>query len=741
MCRTPPPPSPAESFNWSDDDEDDLSDPRDLLKSIPIKLTSKTPTCSTPLDKSSSTRASPTVNSNRVEIDTPDIHSSETDDSLSEPIFPGSYPSLANAGNGEATISDQVNEPIESPEDADTESDQVNEPIQSPEDVDTGSDQVNEPIQSPRKEPKIVIFTSDEESDTEPKPVIHKTQPPTEEIKERLVPKVRRRRKSALSSDSSGSEDEYVSAVSTRRDEDEIVLTSDEESPVARGIETRKTRQPKGSKIGQNFNSRNKLADLFAKTSISDIPSKKKEKELVFFTSDDDSSPDVRNENPQKRWSGKSGSQKVSGSYDDIFSEESELEGTASDDLSKGTIAPKLIPSTHFHETAPKTPSRGGIKFKSPEKKVPRIPPTPYRPDSAEFWDQSVINDWNDQHSPRKVPLQLLTNLNGAIVVSSGSECGSDTDYESMDDFIDDGDDAPRTVSKTNKNVKTPGKTPGKTVSERQAKKEWDARKTSLAESFIKLLDKELNDGGVAKYYEDRGGIKLVWNSNFRRTAGRARLVKGTIELSNKVITNEDRLYNTTAHEYCHLAVWAISREKRDTHGPVFKQWGARVSARFSQYNINVTTLHIYEIDYKFKFLCQSPGCHYAWQQHSKPKGIDNKRCPWCKVGTLLQVKPPLRPPTEYQLYTKAHMARIKKENPGSPHKEVMTILGQEWKKYKAQTPPRVVRDKSRIDLEDMPDTMTASKVKMQGLSDVEAVVEEDRSRATLGDLMNNLKL
>ncbi|KAF8250191.1 hypothetical protein K440DRAFT_619659 [Wilcoxina mikolae CBS 423.85] len=732
MCRTPPPPSPAESFNWSDDDEDDLPDPRDLFKSIPIKLTSKTPTCSTPLDKSSSTRASPTVNSNRVEINTLDIHSSETDNSLSEPILPGSYPSLANAGNGEATRSDQINEPIESSEDADTE-----------------SDQVNEPTQSPRKEPKIVIFTSDEESDTGSKPVIHKARSPQEGIKERLVPKVRRRCKSALSSDSSGSEDEYVSAVSTRRDEDEIVLSSDEESPVARGRETRKTRQPKGSKIRQNFSSRNELADLFAKTSIADIPSKKKEKELVFFTSDDDSSPDVRNKNPQKRWSGRSGGQKVSnlpGSYDDdIFSEESGLEGTASDDLSKATIAyPKLIPSTHFYETAPKTPSRGGIKFKSPEKKVPRIPPTPHHPDSAEFWDQSVINDWNDQHSPRKVPLQPLTNLNVAIVVSSGSECGSDTDYDSMDDFIDDGDDAPRTVSKTNKNMKTPRKTPGKTVSERQAKKEWDARKTALAESFIKLLDKELNDGGVAKYYEDRGGIKLVWNSNFRRTAGRARLVKGTIELSNKVITDEDRLYNTTAHEYCHLAVWAISRENRDTHGPVFKQWGARVSARFSQYNIKVTTLHSYEIDYKFKFLCQSPGCHYAWQQHSKPKGIDNKRCPWCKVGTLLQVKPPLRaprPPTEYQLYTKAHMARIKKENPGSPHKEVMTILGQEWKKYKAQTPLRVVQDKSRIDLEDMPDTMTASRAKVQGLSDVEAVVEEDRSRATLGDLMNSLKL
>jgi hypothetical protein len=87
-------------------------------------------------------------------------------------------------------------------------------------------------------------------------------------------------------------------------------------------------------------------------------------------------------------------------------------------------------------------------------------------------------------------------------------------------------------------------------------------------------------------------------------------------------------------------------------------------------------------------------------------------------------------------------MARIKQENPGSPHKEVMTILGQEWKKYKTQTPLRVVQDNSRIDLEDMPDTMTASRAKGQGLSDINAVVEEDRQTApSLGDLMDSLKV
>ena len=195
-------------------------------------------------------------------------------------------------------------------------------------------------------------------------------------------------------------------------------------------------------------------------------------------------------------------------------------------------------------QSAPKTPSRGADRFRSPEKKAARIPPTPHHPESAEFWDPVVTNEWNDQHSPRKVPLGPLTNLGRPIISihseSEGEE--SDTGYDSMDDFIDDDDDDGygriRAVPKP-KALKTPAKTPDATAFGRQSKKEWDARKTALAESFVRLMDGELTDGGVAKYYENRGGIKLDWNSKLIKTAGRAKLVRGTIELSNKVITDE----------------------------------------------------------------------------------------------------------------------------------------------------------------------------------------------------------
>lgn len=172
----------------------------------------------------------------------------------------------------------------------------------------------------------------------------------------------------------------------------------------------------------------------------------------------------------------------------------------------------------------------------------------------------------------------------------------------------------------------------------------------------------------------------------------------------------------------------------------MFKEWGARVSAKFPEYNIKVTTLHSYEIEYKFEFHCQTPLCTYSWSRHSKPKDLDRKRCPWCRVGLLVQVKPPLRParpPNDYQLFTKAHMARIKQENPQSPHKEVMLILGQEWKKHKAQTPR-----KGFVDLDEMPDTTTAVRAKARAGADIDAVVAEDRRRYTgLDGLMSELKV
>lgn len=92
----------------------------------------------------------------------------------------------------------------------------------------------------------------------------------------------------------------------------------------------------------------------------------------------------------------------------------------------------------------------------------------------------------------------------------------------------------PRTVTKP-KAAKTVGK------SNFAAKREFEAKKEALAESFVRKLDRMICDGAVGKFHESRGGIRVEWNPKLRTTAGRARLSKGIIELSTKVITDEGK--------------------------------------------------------------------------------------------------------------------------------------------------------------------------------------------------------
>jgi len=72
-------------------------------------------------------------------------------------------------------------------------------------------------------------------------------------------------------------------------------------------------------------------------------------------------------------------------------------------------------------------------------------------------------------------------------------------------------------------------------------KRDFEDRKVSLAKSFVQELDEKLCFGAVGIFHEDRGGIRVEWNKSLRTTAGRARMSKGIIELSTKVITNEGK--------------------------------------------------------------------------------------------------------------------------------------------------------------------------------------------------------
>jgi predicted SprT family Zn-dependent metalloprotease len=313
-------------------------------------------------------------------------------------------------------------------------------------------------------------------------------------------------------------------------------------------------------------------------------------------------------------------------------------------------------------QTPPATPPRG--RLRSPTKDKIRIPPTPHRESVDAFWNQEETNDWIDQHSPRK------EKFSGCSVIELLQEFeesdGEDEEDNSKNSSIISVE--PETMSPI-KAIKTPSKSALKKA-EAERKRElrarrmsFDTKKGGLAEDFLRVLDDAAADGGVRRLAESTGGVKIVWSKTLKTTAGRAHW-KGErmrpssssssesdgpryrhhamIELAERIIDNEDRLLNTLAHEYCHLANYMISNVHKNPHGPSFKQWGRKCSDVMSDHpvyggRVTVTTKHNYKIDWKYVWACE--GCAVTYGRHSKSIDTTRSRCGAC-AGHLVQIKP-----------------------------------------------------------------------------------------------------
>lgn len=246
------------------------------------------------------------------------------------------------------------------------------------------------------------------------------------------------------------------------------------------------------------------------------------------------------------------------------------------------------------------------------------------------------------------------------------------------------------------KATKTPSKTALKKA-EAERKRElrarrmsFDAKKGRLAEDFLCVLDDAAADGGVRRLAEPTGGVKIIWSKTLKTTAGRAHW-KGErmrpssssssesdgpryrhhamIELAERIIDNEDRLLNTLAHEYCHLANYMISNVHKNPHGPSFKQWGRKCSDAMSDHpvyggRITVTTKHNYKIDWKYVWACE--GCTVTYGRHSKSIDTTRSRCGAC-AGHLVQIKPKPR-----------NMSPQKNSGSASPQKKAMDDVTRE---------------------------------------------------------------
>ncbi|KAK0625369.1 SprT-like family-domain-containing protein, partial [Bombardia bombarda] len=321
-------------------------------------------------------------------------------------------------------------------------------------------------------------------------------------------------------------------------------------------------------------------------------------------------------------------------------------------------------------------------------KKLPRIPNTPHRASSDAFWSREFIDDWNDEHSPKKILFPDATKSKTTTAKKTTSS------------------------SKPPSTTTTTSKPPSKTAlaaSAREAKKSFAAAKHALAESFLAELDETITAGQLSALAASTGGIKLNWTNKLNTTAGRANWKRETvrtkaaadptssasvttttkhhasIELAEKVIDDEHRLLNVIAHEFCHLANFMISGVTTNPHGKEFKVWAARCSRAFGESRgIEVTTKHSYDIDFKYAWTCVD--CGMEFKRHSRSIDPKRHRCGACK-SELRQTKPVPRVakdggkqgPSEYQVFMKEQMAVVRGENPGSPQKEIMRLVAGRW--------------------------------------------------------------
>ena len=292
------------------------------------------------------------------------------------------------------------------------------------------------------------------------------------------------------------------------------------------------------------------------------------------------------------------------------------------------------------------------------------------------FWDPDVINEWNEEYSPRRTPKPQCR------INDDGLEVG-----------------LPTFPSKKIRSILNPKKY--------EAKKLFTLKKHEIAEKFLRELDESVTDGKVYEMAALTGGIKIIWSKKLNTTAGRAnwkretmrsaiRSVDGkpdtkityrhyaSIELAEKVIDDEERLLNVIAHEFCHLANFMVSGIKNNPHGKEFKTWAAKCSQQFGDRGIHVTTKHSYDIDYKYIWECTN--CSTEFKRHSKSIDPLKHQCGSCK-SKLVQTKPVPRANAvvnEYQLFVKENMKKVKEQNPGSPQKQIMTMVGKMYQEYKA---------------------------------------------------------
>lgn len=379
--------------------------------------------------------------------------------------------------------------------------------------------------------------------------------------------------------------------------------------------------------------------------------------------------------------------------------------------------SPRKAPPLSRPSTPPLPPASPS-KLVSPSKKKIRIPDAPnLRPSLDAFWAADVVNDWNETHSPTK---PLISPRKQKLL----------KEIQQLEDSSDSDASFTSPVASPRKKKPEPIGTPSVAVVRAQRKAFADS-KHALAESFLSEIDTTITGGRIGLMSANTGGIKLVWSKTLKTTAGRANWRRETmrlrigpeitdikteirhhcsIELAEKVIDDEERLYNVLAHEYCHLTTFMISEIRNNPHGAEFKAWAAKVSRAFKHKAVEVTTKHSYQIAYKYVWECVT--CGYEFKRHSKSVDTTRHSCGRCK-GKLVQTKPVPRAgkgdgkpkeKSEYQLFVKANFSKVKKrlvdEGKDAKLGNVMAVVAEEYRLQKGSK--KETTEKGFAEVEDL---------------------------------------
>jgi predicted SprT family Zn-dependent metalloprotease len=263
--------------------------------------------------------------------------------------------------------------------------------------------------------------------------------------------------------------------------------------------------------------------------------------------------------------------------------------------------------------------------------------------------------------------------------------------------------------------IKTSGisaTTPSNLISTSKSISQFRKKKEVLTSSYFQQFNTVAFDGLLP------GDLNVSWNKRLLTTAGitkmkltsirqmnantttssMVRTKAASIELSEKVIDNEERLQTTLLHEMCHAAAWLLDGERKPPHGPAFWKYAKQASAILPE--LMVTTCHSYNVHKPYKFRCVDDNCGTEYSRHSK-KGIDmtKHRCGLCKsqiiyIGQFSAdgTKKTERIASGFSLYVKEHFAIAKnnlskslKKGSHVPHSDIMQELSKMYHEEQAE--------------------------------------------------------